>query len=102
MPAMIAAQMPVMAVINNGVPVRGLTRARARGRRPSRAITKKMRLWPYMNTMMTLGSATMAAAPTRVAASGWLRPRRMKASGSALLASAPAGRAPIAAAATSI
>jgi len=41
-----AIRMPMPNVSLTGVPVRGLTSASPRGIRPSRAIAKKMRVWP--------------------------------------------------------
>ncbi len=38
--------MPMPNVSSTGVPVRGLTFAIPRGISPSRAIAKKMRVWP--------------------------------------------------------
>ena len=38
--------MPMPSVSATGVPVRGLTLAIPRGIRPSRAIAKKIRVWP--------------------------------------------------------
>ena len=51
------------------------------GKRPSRAITKKTRVWPYIITMMTLGSAITAAAATSTAETGWWSWRSTKARG---------------------
>ncbi len=86
-PAMIETITPVMSVINTGEPVRGLSAASRCGRSPSRAMTKKIRDWPYMKAMITVGSASTAAPAISVAASGWLRLRRTRASGSGLAAS---------------
>ncbi len=60
----------VMNVINTGVPKRGCTLLSRCGSSPSRAITKKMRDWPYMNAMITVGSAITAAVAINVAAAG--------------------------------
>ena len=45
-PASAATTTAVTRVIRTGAPLRALTRARLRGKRPSRAMTKKIRLWP--------------------------------------------------------
>src|SRR5687768_13553980 len=67
-PAANATKIPVTAVINIGVPVRGDTALNRLGSKPSRAITKKMRLWPYIITRITEGNAISAASPTAQAA----------------------------------
>ena len=78
----------VTNVISTGVPKRGWTLLSRSGSNPSRAITKKMRDWPYMNAMITVGSAITAAEAINVAATRWFRLRNTIASGSALLARA--------------
>ena len=85
--------------MRSGVPVRPFTLARAAGSRPSRAMTKKIRLWPYMKARITVGRATTAAAAMIRAAPGACTLRRIRANGSALLAKRPKGMAPRAAAA---
>ncbi len=80
-PAMPATKIPVTSVINTGEPVRADTLLNARGSSPSRAITKKMRLWPYIITRITEGNATSAASPMSFAASGWWSVSITKASG---------------------
>src|SRR3546814_2061134 len=70
-PAKAATNRPVRPVMSTGDPVRGDTLLAQRGRSPSRDITKKMRLWPYIITRITDGSATIAASATAEAAAGW-------------------------------
>ena len=55
------------------------------GSNPSRDITKKMRLCPYIMTRITDGSATSAASAMSFAASGCSSVRMTNASGSAEL-----------------
>jgi len=57
---MAAATTPVKMVTATGVPVLALTFASRAGNSRSRAMLKKMRLCPYMKTMMTVGNATTA------------------------------------------
>ena len=61
--------MPVTSVAMYGVRVFGSIRATHSGSRPSRAIAKKMRGWPYWNTSstadieITAPNATIAPTP---------------------------------------
>ena len=83
-PASSATAVAVISVICTGVPVAGCTLARLCGSRPSRAMTKKIRLWPYRKAKITVGMAITAAAPIILAASPWPSWRRISASGSGL------------------
>ncbi len=74
--------------MRTGVPERASTLARPAGSRPSRAITKKMRLWPNRKARITVGSATTAAPPISTATPPWPTLRRIRASGSGLPANA--------------
>ncbi|KAG1434450.1 hypothetical protein G6F56_014307 [Rhizopus delemar] len=74
----------VNSVVATGVPVRALTLDSPRGSRPSRLITKKMRLWPYRKASSTVGRAMIAITPITIAAVGWPSWRMIRASGSAL------------------
>ncbi len=56
-----AIDTPVTSVMRVGAPLRLLTTASDCGSRPSRAMVKKIRLWPYIITRMTEGSAMTAA-----------------------------------------
>lgn len=62
-PANAATSTAVSSVIATGVPVRALTLDKPRGNKPSRDITKKMRLCPYKNASSTVGNAMIATAP---------------------------------------
>ena len=98
-PARMATTTAVASVIRVGTP-RELTLASAAGSRPSRAMTKKMRLWPNRKARITVGRAITAAAPMAMATPPWPSPRRISASGSGLVANRAVGIAPIAVAAT--
>ena len=63
-PAITATTTPVARVTSTGVPVRALTWEKARGSRPSRDMTKKMRLCPYRKARITVGRAMVAARRT--------------------------------------
>ena len=91
--------MAVNTVTTAGTP-RLDTLARRRGNRPSRAMPRKMRLWPNRKASSTVGSAITAAAAIHWAAVPCPIWRRIRARGSGLLAKVATGRAPIAAAAT--
>ena len=56
--------MPVNSVVTNGIFVRGESFAAHCGSRPSRAIAKKMRGWPYWNTSSTADIETAAPSAT--------------------------------------
>ena len=86
-PAMEAAITAVRIVTATGAP-RRLTVASDSGSMRSRAMAKKMRLWPYMKARITVGRATIAAAAISVAAPGRPSPRSTAARGSALSARA--------------
>ncbi len=84
-PAMIDTTIAVKMVIRTGVP-RLDTRASLAGSRPSRAMVKKIRLWPKKKARITVGSAITAEAPRIRAAQPWPISRRISASGSGLSA----------------
>ena len=46
------------------------------GSRPSRAITKKIRVWPYIISRTTDGRAMVAASATTLPKKGWPTSRR--------------------------
>ena len=60
-----ATATPVIMVTMCGVFHLGWILAKKPGSRPSRAITKKMRVWPNSMIRMTEGSARKAAMPIR-------------------------------------
>ncbi len=62
--------MPNPMVSLTGVPVRGFTSAHDSGTSPSRAIAKKIRVWPYRMTSSTLVIATKAPNAVSDAAQG--------------------------------
>ena len=101
MPASRAARTPVIRVTKLGAP-RLETFARPTGSRPSLAMTKKMRLWPYMKAMITVGRAMTAAAATSLAAPPWPSCSMTKTSGASAFEKTPGSTAPIAAAATTM
>ena len=82
---MIATMTAVKIVIRTGEP-RFDTRARLGGSSPSRAMAKKIRLWPKKKARITVGSAMTAETPRNRAAHGWPSSRRISASGSGLSA----------------
>jgi hypothetical protein len=96
-----ADRAPVSRVISTGVPVLALTRARA-GSRPSRAITKKIRLWPYMKARITVGRATTAARATSWAILRLVQALQDEDQRGSLLENTSAREAPIATAATTM
>ena len=98
-PARPATTIAVKIVTTAGTP-REETLARRRGSRPSRAMPRKMRLWPNRKASRTVGRATTAETAIHCAAVPCPISRRMRASGSGLSAKLATGRAPIAAAAT--
>ncbi len=100
-PASAATSTAVNSVIATGVPVRALTLDKPRGNKPSRDITKKMRLCPYKNASNTVGNAMIATAPITKAALPWPSSRRISANGSGLLPNTVKLIAPTAASATS-
>ena len=92
-----AAKMPKPIVSLTGVPVRGLTSAHFSGTSPSRAIAKKIRVWPYRITSRTLVMATSAPNAVSAAAQGSPAPCSSASdSGASVSASCAAGSAPTA------
>ena len=75
--------MPVSSVVVDGTRVTGFTFAAHAGSRPSRAIAKKMRGWPYWKTSSTADIDT--AAPSATIQPTVVKPAisRARASGSA-------------------
>src|SRR5215470_949661 len=59
-----ATKIPVNSVVMNGIFVFGWTFANDGGSRPSRAIAKKMRGWPYWKTRSTADIETAAPSAT--------------------------------------
>ncbi|MNL51407.1 hypothetical protein D3C87_1745060 [compost metagenome] len=101
MPARKATTMAVKTVTTVGTP-RCEILARRLGSRPSRAMPRKIRLWPNRKASSTVGRAMTAAAAIHWAATPCPRPRMIRARGSGLSAKEATGAAPIAAAATTI
>ena len=66
-----ATAMPVIQVTTCGVRNLGCTLERTSGSNPSRAMTKKIRVWPKIIIRMTVGSAIPAASPNRLPTRGW-------------------------------
>ena len=92
-----AAKMPNPMVSLTGVPVRGFTSAHDSGTSPSRAIAKKIRVWPYRMTSSTLVIATKAPNAVSDAAQGNPAPVSSASdNGASLSASCAAGSAPTA------
>jgi hypothetical protein len=90
----------VPIVTATGTPLRGWTRPSRSGSSRSRAITKKIRVWPNRKARITVGSATTATAPKIFAVPAEPSVRSTSASGSAESAKRATGTAPIAQAAT--